>query len=203
MWGRSIPPAGGRSRGDVRNGRASPRFTQFPTVLVTFSLFTVHDPPVLVPSWSTVTRTPVGQNGHRRWYGEEEVVAMDFGGTPRPAHRGDSPTVGGSVTGRSPAAIASSRDRGVGCAAESSDTQTSDRLDLNVRAASIWREHQADRAWIEWGWCWPPASVARPRCLACASPWPCPVALDAHDHLCVHGFSNRLGVLAADRRTRC
>ncbi len=50
-------------------------------------------------------------------------------------------------------------------------------------ARTIWRDHQADRAWIEWGFCWPPLSVARPRCTACRSPWPCPPALRAHDLL--------------------
>lgn len=47
-------------------------------------------------------------------------------------------------------------------------------------AHAIWRSHQADRAWIEWGLCWPPFTVARPRCTACRSPWPCPPALRAH-----------------------
>ena len=51
-------------------------------------------------------------------------------------------------------------------------------------AAGIWLRHQADRAWIEWGLCWPPLSVARPRCQECRTPWPCPEALSAHEHIC-------------------
>ena len=47
-------------------------------------------------------------------------------------------------------------------------------------AHATWRYHLADRAWIEWGICWPPFSVARPRCTVCRSPWPCQPALRAH-----------------------
>jgi hypothetical protein len=52
-----------------------------------------------------------------------------------------------------------------------------------VEAARDWRDHQPDRAWIEYGFRWPPLSVRRPRCLACAQAWPCPVALATHEHL--------------------
>jgi hypothetical protein len=50
-------------------------------------------------------------------------------------------------------------------------------------AEGIWLRHQADRAWIEWGWCRPPFSVARPRCQTCRMPWPCAKALSAHEHI--------------------
>jgi hypothetical protein len=48
---------------------------------------------------------------------------------------------------------------------------------------AVWRAHQADRAWIEWGVCWPPLSVRRPRCRACRMSWPCASALGAHARL--------------------
>ncbi|MBN1174824.1 MAG: hypothetical protein JXA67_21870 [Micromonosporaceae bacterium] len=54
-------------------------------------------------------------------------------------------------------------------------------------AAASWNRHQPDRAWIEWGFCWPPFSVARPRCLTCHEPWPCTEALAALDHLDTRG----------------
>jgi len=54
-------------------------------------------------------------------------------------------------------------------------------------AAATWKRHQPDRAWIEWGFCWPPFSVARPRCLTCRQPWPCTEALAALDHLDTRG----------------
>jgi hypothetical protein len=62
-----------------------------------------------------------------------------------------------------------------------------------IEAARVWDEHQADRAWIEWGFCWPPFSVRRPRCVRCAEAWPCLDALAADEHLagCArHGFAD-------------
>jgi len=50
-------------------------------------------------------------------------------------------------------------------------------------AEGLWRQHEADRAWIEWGICWPPLSVGRPRCRRCAVAWPCPEALAAYSHM--------------------
>lgn len=50
-------------------------------------------------------------------------------------------------------------------------------------AQSLWWTHKADRAWIEWGICWPPISVARPRCTSCGDPWPCTSVLCAHARL--------------------
>jgi hypothetical protein len=50
-------------------------------------------------------------------------------------------------------------------------------------AVRDWNEHQADRAWVEWGICWPPFTVRRPRCVACGQRWPCVAALGAHAHL--------------------
>ncbi|MBT8227897.1 MAG: hypothetical protein HKP61_15705 [Dactylosporangium sp.] len=29
-----------------------------------------------------------------------------------------------------------------------------------ANASQTWHDHQADRAWIEWGWCWPPLAAA-------------------------------------------
>lgn len=49
-------------------------------------------------------------------------------------------------------------------------------------AERAWRSHQADRAWIEWGICWPPFSFRRPHCRACNAQWPCAEALAAHAH---------------------
>lgn len=47
-------------------------------------------------------------------------------------------------------------------------------------ALDAWHAHQPDRAWIEWGVCWPPISVRRPRCMTClGTPWPCQPALAA------------------------
>jgi len=53
----------------------------------------------------------------------------------------------------------------------------------DATARTAWRTHQADRAWVEWGICWPPLSIARPRCEVCRSPWPCLPALRAYDLL--------------------
>lgn len=50
-------------------------------------------------------------------------------------------------------------------------------------AVLAWNEHQDDRAWVEWGICWPPFTVRRPRCLACDEGWPCAAALGASMHL--------------------
>src|SRR5262249_8768643 len=52
-----------------------------------------------------------------------------------------------------------------------------------IEAVRAWDEHQADRAWIEWGFCRPPFSVRRPRCLKCAEAWPCHDALAAVQHM--------------------
>ena len=67
-------------------------------------------------------------------------------------------------------------------------------------AVGVWRLHQADRAWIEWGWCWPPLSVARPRCRSCAAAWRCQLALAAHDHLSRHGLCTPPGGLQSPVR---
>src|SRR6266511_4175020 len=64
-------------------------------------------------------------------------------------------------------------------------------------AEGVWLRHQADRAWIEWGLCWPPLTVARPRCQECRTPWPCPEALSAHEHICRCG--RHLAVFAPAR----
>ncbi len=50
-------------------------------------------------------------------------------------------------------------------------------------AAGVWSEHRPDRAWLEWGICWPPLSIRRPRCLSCAAPWPCVPVLTAHEQM--------------------
>jgi hypothetical protein len=50
-------------------------------------------------------------------------------------------------------------------------------------AARVWDEHQADRAWLEWGVCWPPLSVRRPRCVSCGAAWPCTPALGADEQM--------------------
>jgi hypothetical protein len=55
-----------------------------------------------------------------------------------------------------------------------SDLSVSHRL-----AAGVWSAHQADRAWLDWGICWPPLSVRRPRCVSCGADWPCAPALAA------------------------
>ena len=49
-----------------------------------------------------------------------------------------------------------------------------------LEADTVWQAHQADRAWIEWGFCRPPITIRRPRCVACAAAWPCESALAAH-----------------------
>jgi hypothetical protein len=46
-------------------------------------------------------------------------------------------------------------------------------------ASRAWDEHQADRPWLEWGFCWPPLSVRRPRCVSCHAAWPCDPAVMA------------------------
>jgi hypothetical protein len=51
------------------------------------------------------------------------------------------------------------------------------RLASSMDALDSWRAHQPDRAWVEWGVCWPPVSVRRPRCVTCADRWPCEPAL--------------------------
>jgi hypothetical protein len=50
-------------------------------------------------------------------------------------------------------------------------------------AARVWSEHQADRAWLEWGFCWPPMSVRRPRCVSCGAAWPCAPAFAADEQM--------------------
>jgi hypothetical protein len=52
-----------------------------------------------------------------------------------------------------------------------------------ARVRQVLTSHQPDRAWIEWGICRPPFSVARPRCVQCAQPWPCSPVLRA-DEIC-------------------
>ena len=57
-------------------------------------------------------------------------------------------------------------------------------------ALAAWRAHQPDRAWIEWGVCWPPVSIRRPRCLFCVgTSWPCPPASAAAGWLVWFGRS--------------
>ena len=58
-----------------------------------------------------------------------------------------------------------------------------------INAGGVWRTHQADRAWIEWGICWPPLSVSCPRCQTCSAAWPCALALGAHACLTDAGSS--------------
>ncbi len=73
-------------------------------------------------------------------------------------------------------------DNGSGVSEAPSETGAISGL-MCSEAAGIWLRHQADRAWIEWGLCWPPFSVARPQCQACRTPWPCVEALSAHEHI--------------------
>lgn len=62
---------------------------------------------------------------------------------------------------------------------------TASDVDPDVRpptyeaALMRWTRHQADRAWINWGFCWPPVSIARPRCRECRASWPCDPTLAA------------------------
>ncbi len=56
-----------------------------------------------------------------------------------------------------------------------------------LEAGTVWQAHQADRAWIEWGFCLPPISIRRPRCVACSAAWPCESALAAHHVLMALG----------------
>lgn len=56
-------------------------------------------------------------------------------------------------------------------------------------AQGIWCRHRADRAWVEWGICWPPLSIARPRCACCQVAWPCGPVLDAYARLSAQGVS--------------
>jgi hypothetical protein len=50
-------------------------------------------------------------------------------------------------------------------------------------ASRVWHEHQADRPWLEWGFCWPPLSVRRPRCVSCRGAWPCSPAVTADQQM--------------------
>ena len=63
------------------------------------------------------------------------------------------------------------------------EDQLNSKTTPSTDAGQVWRAHQADRAWIEWGICWPPISVGRPRCRACRTAWPCTPALGAHARL--------------------
>jgi hypothetical protein len=54
-----------------------------------------------------------------------------------------------------------------------------------AESAYAWGRHRADRAWIEWGICWPPFTVRRPACVVCGTPWPCTNAIAAHRHIAV------------------
>lgn len=63
------------------------------------------------------------------------------------------------------------------------EDQLNGETTTSVDANTIWRVHQADRAWIEWGICWPPFSVGRPRCRTCRTAWPCTPASGAYARL--------------------
>ena len=60
-----------------------------------------------------------------------------------------------------------------------------------TRALQSWRDHQPDRAWLEFGFQWPPLTIARPRCSThgCRLPWPCPAARAADGWLSRHEAS--------------
>jgi hypothetical protein len=62
----------------------------------------------------------------------------------------------------------------------SGDTPTAITL---AHARQVLTTHQPDRAWIEWGICRPPLTIARPRCIRCTEPWPCSLVLRA-DEIC-------------------
>jgi hypothetical protein len=88
-------------------------------------------------------------------------------------------TLGGDLVSRSVGPTTQSG--GLDSATPSSVTP--DAQTACVEAAHDWNDHQPDRAWIEYGFRWPPFSVRRPRCLACSRAWPCHEALAAHEHL--------------------
>lgn len=60
-----------------------------------------------------------------------------------------------------------------------------------TRAVQVWRDHQPDRAWLEFGLQWPPLTIGRPRCVTsgCGLPWPCPPARAADGWLSLYEAS--------------
>jgi hypothetical protein len=73
-----------------------------------------------------------------------------------------------------------------------------------LSSLDIWRAHQPDRAWIEWGLCWPPVSISPPRCVTCPQTrWPCQPALAAAETLVRGGLASQVRVYTRDRRLGC